>query len=211
MNFYNLIILDRSGSMTSIRNEAVAGVNETLGTIKAYARQHRETSQHVSLLTFCGCTKKYVYDNQPIKEIAEFTRDMYHPCCSTPLYDAIGMSCSKLLALTAGDPQARVSVTIITDGYENASEEWNHAGIAKLIADLKSRGWLFAYIGAEHDVEKVALSININNTLQFSRNEESTRAMFERECKSRSRWMDKARECKDMGAMPCANEGYFDE
>ena len=32
---YNLVILDKSGSMESIRTEAINGYNETLGSIKS--------------------------------------------------------------------------------------------------------------------------------------------------------------------------------
>lgn len=210
MNYYNLIILDRSGSMTTIRNQAVAGVNETIGTIKAFARDNSDTCQHVSLMTFCGCSKGYVYDNTDVMKAVEFTTDMYTPCCSTPLYDAIGMACSKMLALTAGDPEAKVSVTIITDGYENASQEWSHEAIGRLIKDLKNKGWLFAYIGADHDVEKVAISINISNSMTFCHDAEGTQAMFVKESCSRKSWMERVKNvCASK--MPYCNDGYFNE
>lgn len=210
MNYYNLIVLDRSGSMSSIRNQAIAGVNETLGTIRSFARQNPDTLQHVSLLPFCSCNMNYTYDNATIDRVGEFTRDMYIPCCSTPLYDAIGTACSKILALTAGDSQAKVSVTIITDGYENASKEWNHQAIAKLIADLKEKGWLFAYIGADHDVEKVAISININNTMKFEKSEEGTRQMFATERRSRESWMSRVKETPTCD-MAAENDCYFEK
>lgn len=209
MNFYNLIILDRSGSMTTIRNKAVAGVNETLGTIKAFARENADTRQYVTLLSFCGCKMDYSYSNTPIERVGEFTREMYEPCCSTPLYDAIGGACSKLLALTAGDNDARVSVTIITDGYENASREWNHGAIAKLIGDLKEKGWLFAYIGADHDVEKTAISINIDNHLTFTHDEEGTEAMFVCENSARKEWMSAARSVECPNQMKSINKNFF--
>jgi len=36
-----------------------------------------------------------------------------------------------------------------------------------MILALKSQGWVFTYIGANHDVEKTAVSLNINNHLHF--------------------------------------------
>ena len=37
---YNLVILDKSGSMESIRKEAIDGYNETLGAIRAAQLKH---------------------------------------------------------------------------------------------------------------------------------------------------------------------------
>lgn len=53
---YNLIILDRSGSMYEIKKEAINGYNETLGTIKAAQLKYMDTQeQFVSLAAFCCC------------------------------------------------------------------------------------------------------------------------------------------------------------
>lgn len=65
---YNLVILDKSGSMESIRKEAVDGYNETLGTIRAAQLKHLDTQDHfVSLAAFCGCGVEMIYDKTPIK------------------------------------------------------------------------------------------------------------------------------------------------
>ena len=207
-NIYNLIILDRSGSMCSIRKEAIAGVNETIGSIRATARKNPDSKQYVSLLLFCGCTINYVYENCESSQVKEFSAADYEPCCSTPLYDAIGNSCTTLHKLLKGDPDANVSVTIITDGYENASKEWNHQSIASLIKMYRNEGWLFAYIGADHDVEKVAMQININNTLRFEKSTEGTKEMFRKYGRSRTAWADQACCAK----MPTeANNSFFKE
>ena len=53
---YNLVILDKSGSMESIKKEAIDGYNETLGAIRAAQLKHIDTQEHfVSLAAFCGC------------------------------------------------------------------------------------------------------------------------------------------------------------
>ena len=60
---FNLIILDKSGSMDSIRKEAIAGYNETLGSIKAAQLKHYDTQEHyISLAAFCGCGVDMIYD-----------------------------------------------------------------------------------------------------------------------------------------------------
>jgi hypothetical protein len=83
----------------------------------------------------------------------------------TPLYDAIGNTITKIHKLMENEENAIASVTIITDGYENASKEYSHKAIKSLIEAYKSEGWLFAYIGADHDVETVSYSLSIDNKL----------------------------------------------
>jgi len=82
-------------------------------------------------------------------------------------------------------------VTIITDGYENASHEFSQTAIKSLIDSYKEQGWQFTYIGADHDVEQVAYSLHINHSLQFDKSEEGTQRMFAHDRRSRSRWMDR--------------------
>ena len=51
---YNLIILDASGSMYSIRNEAIAGVVETIQTIRTAQEENADQEQMLSLVVFNG-------------------------------------------------------------------------------------------------------------------------------------------------------------
>lgn len=52
---HNVIILDRSGSMDSIRQQAVGGVNEMLQSIRVQQRENPEVTHLVTLVAFCGC------------------------------------------------------------------------------------------------------------------------------------------------------------
>ena len=53
---FNLIILDKSGSMSTIADAAIAGFNETVGGIRSAQKQFADTQEHyVSLLPFCAC------------------------------------------------------------------------------------------------------------------------------------------------------------
>lgn len=64
---YNLVILDKSGSMESIRTEAINGYNETLGSIKSTQLKFIDTQEHfVSLAAFCDCGIDMIYDMTPI-------------------------------------------------------------------------------------------------------------------------------------------------
>ena len=101
-----------------------------------------------------------------------------------------------------------VSVTIITDGYENSSKKWNASSIKALVELLKADGWLFAYIGANQDVRRVSHDISIDNSMSFQATPEATDDMFMKERSARMRWSQKL--SKKMSSME-RNEKYFDD
>ena len=136
-----------------------------------------------------------IYDKTPIKDAENLTQDRYVPCCMTPLYDAIGITIQKLKKDIAKIEDAAVSVTIITDGYENASKEWKGDAIKKLVEDCKKDGWMFAFIGAGEDILKVATTISITNTVLWEKTGEGTRAMFSVTGKANERFYDKMAAC----------------
>ena len=171
---YNVIILDKSGSMSSIAKQAIDGVNETIASIKRGQELHPEQDNQLTLVAFCGCELRKIYEQTPIGEVRPITTRDYRPCCMTPLYDAIGNTITAVHRMMENDRNAIASVTIITDGYENASKEYTHTAIRSLIEAYKSEGWLFAYIGADHDVEAVSFSLSIDNHMAFEKSEEDT-------------------------------------
>lgn len=171
---FNLIILDESGSMQSIKQTAIASMNETLQTIRAAESKYEDQEHYVSFVTFNDSVKT-VRECAPAMEIGDITEADYHPDCCTALYDAMGMSINALRKKVAkGD---RVLVTVITDGYENASKEYNSKAIKALVGELRGKGWVFAYIGANQDVEQVAKNISITNALQFESTKHGTANM----------------------------------
>ena len=188
---YNVIILDKSGSMSSIARQAVDGVNETIGSIKSAQEKNPDQEHVVTLVAFCGCEMKAIYDSIPVNEVKTLTDKDYRPCCMTPLYDAIGTTISRVHAIKSKDADSLALVTIITDGYENASREYSHSAIRALIESYKEQGWQFTYIGADHDVEAVSYSLSIDHHLQFDKTEEGTMAMFDAANSSRDRWLSK--------------------
>ena len=199
---FNLVILDASGSMETIYTQALTGVNETLATIRMAQEEHPELQQYVTLASFSAGAHflNRIYSAKPIAEARNITREDYPLLGCTALYDAMGTCISELQQkVTHGD---RVLVTIITDGYENASRTWSGQQIKSLVQELRQMGWTFTYIGADQDVEKVAGEIGVQNSLRFSANAEETDAMFEKERRSRSKFYSKV--CCEM-ASPCAS------
>lgn len=186
---FNLIILDESGSMSSIERQAVDGMNETIQTIRAAQKNHENQEHFLTLVSFNSEAVKTICDNVAIDRVEEFGPKQYRPACCTPLYDAMGNALTGLQKEV--EDNDAVLVTVITDGYENASREYDGRAIKSLVESLKSKGWLFTYIGANQDVDKAAATISITNTLSFSADAEGTSAMFARERKARNRWTDR--------------------
>ena len=198
---YNLVILDKSGSMEAIRTEAINGYNETLGSIKATQLKHMDTQEHfVSLAAFCNCGIDMIYDMTPIKDADKLTKEKYDPCCCTPLFDAIGKTVKELKRKTAEVEGAAYLVTIITDGYENASREWDSKAVSKLIDGCKEEGWMFSFIGAGEDVVKVASTLSITNTMVWENTSKGTEVMFSIENNARMQF------CDDLDIEMCACE-----
>ena len=184
---YNLIILDKSGSMSSIANAAIAGFNETVGGIRSAQERFKDTQEHfVSLMIFCNCEKTMVYDMVPVNEVKELTSREYRPCCCTPLYDAMGISINALYNAIKDKEDATAVVTVITDGYENASKEYSGQAIKALVERMKNEeGWNFAYIGTNQDVEATASSLNIDHHMSFRDDEAGMAEAWEKERKSK--------------------------
>ena len=186
---YNLIVLDASGSMYSIRNEAIAGVVETIQTIRTAQADNADQEQLFSLVVFNGAHISTVFDRMPITKVPDLNEKDYQPTDNTPLYDAMGNAITNLHRYI--DEDDNVLVTIITDGYENASSEWNHQRINRLVEDLKKKNWLFTYIGANQDALAVAKDMGIEHSLNFYADVAGTKAMFEKEKLSRRSLYDK--------------------
>lgn len=210
---YNLIILDKSGSMSSIRKAAYEGCNEVLGGIRAAAEKHAaDQEQFVSLLLFDTDSMLYIHKCTPAKDAANLTEAQYEPCACTPLLDAMGMSLTELERETEKYDDAVGMVTVITDGYENASKEYTYPQIQALVGRLKQKGWNFAFMGANQDVNKVCVDLNINigNAHAFSFDDAGMRDSWRRDREAKERYYERMKEAKMRSAgMAKEERGYL--
>ena len=189
---YNLVVLDKSGSMGCIRRAAMEGFNETLAGIKKAQQEYAETQQHyISLVTFCSCSRDAVYDRVPVAEAVPLTLNQYEPCCCTPLYDAMGFALTSLRAHVKDIDDVAVVVTIITDGLENASKEYNRNSIRALVDSLKNEGWSFTFMGANQNSSEVAESLAIRNSQDFDYSDEGIERAYRRDRSSKMSFFDK--------------------
>ena len=201
---FNLLVLDESGSMSSIDKQAVDSVNETLQSVRSAQQKYEDQEHFVSFVTFNSDGIKTVLDRAEALKAEDITSDQFNPACCTPLYDAIGQSVTELKKSVAEND--KVLVTIITDGYENASKEYNHASVKALTEKLGKEGWTFAYIGANQDAKAVSKSLGIVNALNFEATVCGTRKMGAMMNASRERWFSRIAD-NDANA----NEDFFDE
>jgi hypothetical protein len=175
---HNLIILDESGSMDSIKETIISGFNEIVQTIKGIEKQFTEQEHYISFVSFNGIGQKLLHFIDPANKLNEINAKTYNPEASTPLYDAMGFGINKLRQVLEGKKNYNVLVTIMTDGEENASREFSVKEIKRIINDLKKEKWTFTYIGTDHNVEDFAESIAINNTMRFEKSEVGMKRMF---------------------------------
>ena len=193
-HIYNLIIVDESGSMSHLREVTLSGINETIGTIRNAQNEFAQTQVHtLTLVTFDSDSNRpavrTMIDNQPIANVKKF-RD-YMPNGCTPLYDAMGQSLTRLHTLIKGDIDASAVVTVLTDGLENSSREWNAQSLRKLIEQLKQEGWSFSYMGSAHDVKEVTDLLSIENVVEFSHDQLGAGNTWGRERSSRRAYYQK--------------------
>ena len=201
---FNLLILDESGSMCSIEKQAIDGVNETLQSVRAAQKKYEDQEHYVSFVTFNSSSIKTVLDRVEATKVEDITPAQYNPSCSTPLYDAIGKSVMELKKSVAEND--KVLVTIITDGYENASREYSQSSVKALTEKLGQRGWTFAYIGANQDAMAVSHGLGIKNAMNFEATVCGTAMMSQKLAASRERWFNRISE-NDVNA----EEDFFGE
>lgn len=209
---YNLIVLDETGSMSSLKAQTISGCNETIDTIRAAQEKYSETQEHyVSIYSFHSMStpSRYLIKNVPAEKVEYVTGTMYEPSGCTPLYDAVGSTLVDLRAMVEGQKLAIGSVTIITDGMENDSHHYTLYQVSEMIKKLREAGWNFNFIGAGIDVDAVADSMHIGNRLHFENTEVGTRDMYERERRAMERYYGRV----DRGTRVYADmsEGDFDE
>ena len=195
---FNVIILDKSGSMDSIRQAAIDGFNETLAGIKKAQEKFTDTQEHfVTLLTFCDCEKKYVFDKLPVENVRKLTLADYEPCCCTPLYDAMGFTLTTMRNYVKDIEDSVVVVTIITDGLENASKEYKGSAVKQLVEKLKGEGCTFTYMGANQDSVEVAFNLSIRNARNFDYSAHGTMAGMTKDTSTRMNFFSRLAHFKE--------------
>ena len=135
-------ILDRSGSMGTIKADAIGGFN-------TFLEEQKESKDGDAYLTVHLFDDKFetLYENVPIQNVKPLNDKQFVPRGSTALTDALGKTLTQLLAT---DNKNNI-IVILTDGGENASIEFTSEAVRKLTKKCEDKKWQFVYLGANQD------------------------------------------------------------
>lgn len=151
------VVLDRSGSMATIAEDVVGGLNTFIA-----GQQQVEGEARFSLVQFDD-GYDVVHFNVPMRDVPLLTPRDFVPRGTTALLDAIGRTIvgldARLAALPAEQRPSRIIVVVQTDGHENASREFTRAQVFELIRQREQAGaatsgapvWEFVYLAANQD------------------------------------------------------------
>lgn len=176
-----VVLLDRTGSMESIRDDTIGGFNAFL--------EDQQKLPGLATMTFVQFDGQDPYEVlsrfTPIALIPKLSRQSFIPRANTPLLDAMGRAMvdleTSLGAMAAEQKPAKVVMVVITDGKENASREFRKPDIAKMIAHHQTRdGWQFVYLSADFDAmdDAQAYGIKAGSAMHFSKTQHGTREAF---------------------------------
>lgn len=114
------------------------------------------------------------------------------------LYKAFVAQVGKFLKHQFDGPLLETRYQEYTEGKGESGElQYDVAAIKKLVEELKAHKWTFTYIGTDHDVDSFAVSISINNCLQFNKDTQGMKSMFLKEQSSRELYSKKIRRTED--------------
>lgn len=162
-----VFLLDRSGSMQSIKSDIIGGFH-------AFVTEQRATDGQCAV-TLAQFDHEYevVYQGIPLDHVPSLALS---PRGRTALLDAMGKlitdTAAEIDALPEDDRPGTVVVAIMTDGLENASCEWRRPDIKSLVEQqTNERGWEFLYMGADQDAVEIGegLGVKAEQSITYSR------------------------------------------
>lgn len=160
-------LLDRSGSMQSIKSDVIGGFDAFLAEQRA--------GDGLCTVTLAQFDHEYevVYRGIDLTQVPPLALT---PRGRTALLDSMGRlitdTAAEIDALPEQDKPATVIVAIMTDGLENASQEWNRPAIKALVEQqTNNRGWEFLYMGADQDAVEVGRGLGVRDgqSITYSR------------------------------------------
>lgn len=173
------LLLDRSGSMQSVRDDTVGAINAWLGELR-----RTEAEMRFSLVLFDaaegGMDLQKLHVAAPIRDVPDLQPDQFRPRGTTPLIDAACTTIRAVRESLEGRDDVKVIFAIQTDGHENASRENRWEDLRALIRDCEGAGWQFNFMGCGIDAygQGARMGIRAENTVSYGKDREGTRAAF---------------------------------
>lgn len=147
------ILLDRSGSMSSLWEEA-------LGSINGYVKGLPEDSR-VVLATFDSHGHDFyeVIRDTTAGDWKNLSNEDAMPRGGTPLFDASGRMMWRIM----DDKPDRAVFVTMTDGEENSSQHFKQSQVKSMVQALESKDYQVVFLGANFDkVGDVAGQYGVN-------------------------------------------------
>lgn len=155
-----VMVLDRSGSMSTIRGATIEGVNTFL--------EEQKKLPGDCLFSLIQFDDRYeiVWKNMPISRVPSLNENTFVPRGSTALLDAIGKTIddtgAELAALPEEQRPGKIFFVIQTDGLENASDRYSPKQINEMIGHQRDvYKWEFIFMGANQDAISTAAQMGI--------------------------------------------------
>lgn len=167
-------LLDRSGSMQSIKQDTQGGFD---AFIEEQRRQPGEC--RVTLAQFDN-EYEQVFADRPIADVPPLRLE---PRGTTALLDSIGRLVTsageRISRLPGAERPGSVVIGIMTDGHENASTEYTHGQVKALIErQTRDHDWQFLYMGADQDAIEVGASIGVDAAHAVTYSRDSVHAVM---------------------------------
>ncbi|MFN7055327.1 VWA domain-containing protein [Hyphomonas sp.] len=157
------ILLDRTGSMGPIWDEALSSVNTYAAELsKPEPGEPEPVPADVTLAVFDhhdGLKFDVLRRAVPSAGWKPVTSDEASPRGMTPLFDAI----ARIAALAEGDKPDKAILVIMTDGHENASAEVTREGARAALDRIRAKGWETVFLGADFAKFGDAQSVGMRN------------------------------------------------
>lgn len=170
------IVVDRSGSMGSIRKSALDGLNETINGIILDGNLGGETDVTVVLFDH---EIETVLENVPASMLTTFSEEDYVPRGTTALFDGIRQAVDAITDIDETEDTGYL-VTVISDGYENASKT-PQVEISALIKQLEAQGnWTFNFMLANQDIHQfvATMGATLGNVASFAATDQGVNAAY---------------------------------
>jgi uncharacterized protein YegL len=149
---YVAIVVDRSGSMSSVQKAAVSGINEQIKALRDNAEKGGDT--RVTYIQF-DSEIDTLYANRPASELKEILDSEFQPRGLTAMRDAVWTAINTLKAsVKEVTDDTAFLVVVISDGIENASRECTQEMLAKETKFLEATDkWTFTYLLSNQDIK----------------------------------------------------------
>ena len=174
MNTEIVYILDRSGSMTGNWAEA-------MGSLRTFIKEQQENTDpcKFTLIGFDNLFDIFI-DAKELTEIDAYNLPVFEPRGMTALYDSIGKAVTLIKERINNTPEQnkpeKVLFVIVTDGAENASQEYTKKSITEMIKTQEAVSWEFMYIGAGLDIMQEGMQLGMKQTNLYSTFDKSGRS-----------------------------------